>query len=462
MPGWSTMRLLSSDQAKGSAVVAPAKPRSAMPGRTWAPRIAAPPPWLRDVLALFLASRLAFLLITYVGYTLLLAPKYSTTSVGVTGLLLSWDRWDALWYTSIAAHGYTAPDATAFFPLYPLLIRIVTLNGPWYYAAGLVLSNLAFLGAMALLRVLVAAEWGESVARRAVLYLTVFPTALYTFAPYNESLFLLFTLGTFLALRGRRWALAGALGGLAVLTRSAGILLVIPFAWEWWQWQRGADLASDWGKPGSAARGVSRTLLSRAMPSFEPAGVTHRGTQVDYETRPSRGALSIGWALLIPAGLGIYAAFCAIRFGDPLAFAHAQQQWNRMLAWPWQGLWWQLTGLWSAAPASFFQVHDLLDLGATLLFLGLLVAGWRRLPLAQSLYLAALLLLILIEPGGVHLHANDPLSSNQRFVLEMFPGFITLGLLTARRPRRHQAILIVFSCLLATLTLVFILGHWLV
>jgi Mannosyltransferase (PIG-V) len=456
------MRLRSSEQAKRVSLTAPAKSRPALHASTWAPRMPALPPWLRDTLALFLASRLAILLITYVGYTLLLAPKYSTTSVGVSGLLLSWDRWDALWYTSIAAYGYTAPDATAFFPLYPLLIRAVTVNGQWYYAAGLVLSNLAFLGAMVLLRVLVAAEWSESVARRAVLYLTVFPTALYTFAPYNESLFLLFTVGTFLALRGRRWALAGALGGLAVLTRSAGILLVIPFAWEWWQWRRGADLAADWGKPGSAAHGVSRSFLSRALPSSEAGAHIPRGALDDRGTSSRRRALTIGWALLIPAGLGIFAVFCAIRFGDPLAFAHAQQQWNRVLAWPWQSLWWQLIGLWSAAPASFFQVHDLLDLGATALFLGLLVAGWRRLPTAQSLYMAGLLLLILIEPGGVHLHANDPLSSNQRFVLEMFPGFITLGLLTARRPRRHQAILIGFSCLLATLTLVFILGHWLV
>lgn len=392
--------------------------RAGMRVRAWAVQ-----PWVRQVAGLFVASRLALLLVTYVGYVLILAPKYSTRSIGVVGLLTSWQQWDADWYIRIATQGYTTPDATAFFPLYPLLIA--TLSAPFHgqaaYVAALLISNLATLGALLLLYWLAAERWGGPVALRAVTYLALFPTALFLFAPYNESLFLALALGCFVALGARRWAVAGLLGGLAALTRSAGVLLLVPFAWALWEHLR-----------------------------------TRAGERLRVGWRPALAAL------LIPAGIAAFAVYCGARFGDPLTFSQAQAHWNRVLAWPWQGLIWQVQGLQSAPPASFFQVHDLLDLAATLGFAALLAVGWRRLPRAQWLYMAALLLLILIEPGGVHLHQNDPLSSNSRFVLEMFPGFILLGVLTEERPGWHQALVILFASLLAVLTLVFVLGRWLV
>ncbi|HEV2236687.1 MAG TPA: mannosyltransferase family protein [Ktedonobacterales bacterium] len=400
--------LLAAPKADAAPAPAPETPQAARAGA-------------RQVMAVFAATRAALLVATYVGYVLVQAPQYSVGSVD--GLFTSWDRWDALRYLSIATHGYTTPAETAFFPLYPLLIHILTLpfGGQGGYVVGLLVANAAFLGALLLLRALVAAQWGGAVALRAVTLLAVFPGALYTFAPYNESQFLLCSIGCVLALRRRRWAVAGALGGLAALTRAAGLLLLLPFAYEWWRaWRAGA-----WGK-GAA---------------------------------PWQAA---AWALAIPAGMALFAAYCAARFGDALAFAHAQAQWNRVLTWPWVGLWWQLQGLAQAAPASFFQAHDLLDLGATVLLAALLVVGWRRLPRAESLYLAALVLLVISEPGGVRTHLHDPLTSNTRFAIEMFPGFTTLALLTARRPAWYQAIVAGSAALMAVLAVIFALGRWLV
>ncbi len=373
---------------------------------------------LLQALVVFGVSRLLFVLITYVGFVLFNASTYSLASVGVGNLLQSWNQWDAKWYLEIAQHGYYTINQTAFFPLYPLLIHLGTLpfGGAGAYAVGLVVSNLAFIGAIWAFLMLAQQEYGWGAAVRSAWYLALFPTALFLFAPYSESLFLLLTITSFLALRQERWWLAGALGLLAALTRSAGIFLALPFAVEYlerrnWQWRR---------------------IQADALP-----------------------------IALIPAGLGLYAVFCWLRFGDPLSFSHVQAHWDRTVSLPWIGLWRQVVGLWQTAPASFFQVHDLLDLGATIFVAFLLWRGWRRLPRSYSFYAAALLVTMLLFPGGGRTGYLDPLASNQRFALEVFPAFLTLGLLV-QRPTTHQMLLVVFSGLLAVLSLVFMTGRWFV
>jgi hypothetical protein len=413
--------------ASAASVLPPKPPGPADPGLLSAsssapsPALESPTRWqasLRQAALLFGVSRLIFILITYVSFVLLNSSTYDRASVGVGNLLQSWNQWDAKWYLGIALHGYSTITQTAFFPLYPLLIHLGTLpfGGAGAYAVGLIISNLACFGAFWALLVLAGQEAGRAAAARAVWYLALFPTALFLFAPYNESLFLLLTITCFLALRRERWWLAGVLGLLAALTRSAGVFLVLPLAVEYlgrrgWQWRR---------------------------------------IRVD--------ALSIA---LIPAGLGLYAGYCWLRFGDPLAFSHVQVHWGRVFSAPWTGLWRQLVGLWQAAPASFFQVHDLLDLGATLLVICLLWRGWRLLPRSYSLYALVLLGTMLLFPGGGATGYLDPLASNQRFALEVFPAFLTLGLLV-RRPSTHQALLVTFAGLLAVLSLVFMTGRWLV
>lgn len=430
-------------------------------------------PWVREILGWFLASRLGFILVTYVGYILILAPKYSTTSLGAQVTAFSWDQWDAMHYLGIAQHGYVAFTDTAFFPLYPLLIHLLAFpfGASGAYWAGLLISNLAFLGALLLFYQLIVPLWGGRVASLAVLYLTVFPTALYTFAPYNESLFLALSLGCFLALQRRRWALAGVIGGLAALSRAAGLLLVIPFAIAWWQTSGRVWWQSRFVRQGAATPRVAASagewtrLLTRArvlLPRQSRALADAPQSQAESQNVAPVSPVVLLWALLIPLGLALFAAFCAARFGDPLAFSHAQAAWNRVNEPPWTTFIWQIQGLLSAAPASFYQVHDVLDLAAAIFGVGSLVLAWRRLPIEQTLYLLALLLLVLVVPGGVATHLHDPMTSVSRFALEMFPAFTVLALLTVDRPRWREGILICSTMLLATLSLVFILGRWLV
>ena len=375
---------------------------------------------VRDIIWLFVATRLILVMVTYVGYILLTAPKYSSNPVDIVGILASWNHWDAANYVRIAQFGYQTPYDVAFFPLFPLLITAFAhILGSWsYLLVGTIISNAALLGALFLIYQLAVETGGEQVAQRTLLYLCIFPTAFYFFAPYNESLFLLLTASTFLAMRQQRWWLAGLLGLLAALTRSAGILLVIPYMVELWTTRESI----------TASR---QNMLFRILP-----------------------------ILLIPLGTALYAIYCWHISGNPLDFIAVQSHWGRHTTWPWQGIWQSLTEIfWYQPFGSFNEVHNLLDLSATLAFIALAIVGKNKLRASYSFWMGLALLYMILSPAIV---ALDPLESNQRFVLEMFPAFITLSMLGIKHPRLHQAIMLAFPTLLATLSILFIMNRWMV
>src|SRR5690349_21815459 len=97
---------------------------------------------IRDIAWLFALTRIALMLVTYFGFILLTAPKYSSSPVDAAAFFSSWNRWDAENYVRIAQFGYQTPYDVAFFPLFPLLIRIIALPlGSWsYLAVGTILS----------------------------------------------------------------------------------------------------------------------------------------------------------------------------------------------------------------------------------------------------------------------------------------------------------------------------------
>jgi len=376
----------------------------------------------RDILWLFVLTRVALVLVTYFAFVLLTAQKYTATSVDINTMLASWSQWDAANYVRIAHFGYQTYFDVAFFPLYPLLIFVLALPLSWwsgsYLLMGTLISNAALLGSLFLLYQIAVEAGGEQVARRALLYLCLFPTAFFFFAAYNESLFLFFTLGMFLAMRRQRWWLAGILGLLAALTRSAGLLLVIPFLIEIWISRE--SIAADRQK-----------LWLRVFP-----------------------------VVLIPLGTALYALYCWQIRGTPLAFADVQAHWGRITTWPWVGIGASFGDLfWIKGFGSFDEAHIILDLSATIGFITLAVLSWRKLRLSYFVWAIVLVLFMLISPG---FFSVDPLESNQRLVLEIFPAFITLAMLGIKHPRFHQALMIIFPALLTTLSILFLMGKWMV
>ena len=64
--------------------------------------------------------------------------------------------WDGRWYRTVAENGYLLQPGRqsdpAFFPLYPLLLRGLHGSGLSYLTAGLIASQLGFLGRSVLIR----------------------------------------------------------------------------------------------------------------------------------------------------------------------------------------------------------------------------------------------------------------------------------------------------------------------
>jgi hypothetical protein len=370
----------------------------------------------RDAALAWLCQRALLLGVTLLGWAFPLAPSAGHRSPW--DVLLPWATlFDGARYAVIARSGYADPQYAAFFPLYPLLERLLSiLTGGDVAAVALLLANVCCFGAFGLLRVLAERELGRAAARRALLYQAIFPTSLFLAAAYSEALFLLLSLGAFLALRRGRWLAAGLLIALATLTRPVGVLLVaaltVECALRHWTARRVPD---------------RRTLACMAV--------------------------AIALPCVALAGLSLY---LAARFGTPLAMARAQAMgWGRRLSWPWVGATDALQAV--LHDNAVHQFYAGLDLLATLGAVALLPALFRRLPLSYGSYAAATLLLVLLTPIRVADWAA--LHSNTRFLLVVFPLFLLLGRWGGRR-WIQRVILVASLSLLILLTLAFANGAW--
>jgi hypothetical protein len=360
-------------------------------------------------------------------------PAGLTTPFGPTGDVLAapLGRWDSVWFMAIADGGYGGAAREAFFPLYPLLVRVAgALVGS--ALVGGALASTALLGvALVLLHRLVALDHERAVARNAVLVTALFPMSFFFSAVYSESLFLALSIGAVYAARRERWAWAGALGLLAAATRSAGVLLLVPL--------------------------VMIYLWDTDRPSLR--------------TRPLRADAL--WLALVPLGLAAYCGLLAVGGHDPLAPFAAQEVWFRSFAGPFVGAWDGLVAavqgarqlLSGAREPVFFTAaggdpidvaRQNIELLVWLVLALVAVAGTlRRLPAAYGAYVVAALALPLSYPV-----APLPLMSLPRFVAVLFPLAIWLSLWMTGRALRERLVVAGFAVTLVVYTGIFATWRW--
>jgi Gpi18-like mannosyltransferase len=361
----------------------------------------------------FLLTRLALYVTAAIAIRLL--PPHAGPGpeayLGKNLSLAAWARWDAGWYLSIAERGYwfdpQGASSVAFFPLLPLLIKgLGSLTGN-YAAAGLLITNLAALGAVLALWRWVRAEAGPAAGERAALWILVYPFSFYFHSIYAESIFFLLAALTLDAnARGQRLA-SGIWAGLAAITRPMGVLLAPALAWGLWQ---------DW----------------RAGQRLRPRDVV---------------------AVLLPvAGLGVYMAYLWVTFGDPLAFWKAHVVgWHVQMQWTEAKYWRDTLGI-LIRPTRMHGYGDVLNMMRVVLpvvFVALTVQVFRRLGTVPGIYTAlAVAVPVFFAP-----------ESEGREFLAAVPAFAVLGVVGPRGPLGESLRLCSLG-LLVVFLFAFVTGHF--
>lgn len=379
---------------------------------------------LQQVFPLYFAVHLAALFITGLA-TLFLRPDFSQGIFPLDQLWLLWNRWDTGHYIFLATSGYTV-DRTVFFPLYPALMHVVMPvfslfhNSP--LLAGLAISAVTNLVWMVALYQLVLEDFGQETAQRTILYLSIFPAAFFFLAAYTESLFLCLAVLSFYHARRGNWWLSGLFGLFACLTRQTGLALLLPFGYEYLR-------------------------------------------QRQFQIRKIR--LSVISGFLIPTGIIIFALYCWQKFGDPLAFSHEEYLWQRALRYPGWGILKAISFLrHTGGLLNFYVLRDLTDFVPVLFILGLLIFGcigpWRfkKDHWAYLVYAVPLFILFNLYPTtGV---GQLPLVSFARYMLELFPAFITLAILGGKWRWLNLSYTFASSAICYFLLTQFLTGHWVI
>lgn len=370
-------------------------------------------PILVDVSVVFLLSRLLFY-----GAALLapyFVPAYAGDGyepwyTGAPALVdASW-RWDSGWYGTIMRQGYDNGHGVAFFPLYPLLVRglLVVVPDAWVYVLGVLVNHILFAAGLVLVWLYAASLGGRAIARRAIIWLSLFPTSYFFSAAYSEPLFLLLGAGTLLLSQRGRFAAAGLAGGLATLTRPTGIILAIPCLVD---------------------------LIRRR---------------------------DIGWRrrllpfLLIPMGSVSYLAYLAWRFGDPLHFVHVEGAgWGHAWMFPPLAL---VRSVQLSFSGELHGVSALMNGVNTLAAIGAIIFAWRLWRWDQrgaAFVLAGVLLPLSVGIAGM------PAVSLARYVVVLFPIFILLARWTPHR-WQQAVVAVLFVPAQILLTMLFVQWYWVI
>jgi hypothetical protein len=358
-----------------------------------------------EILVFFAVSRLLVLgsaaFVDLTGF-----PKPSAGSAFAHRPFALLEVWDGQWYRTVATHGYLLlpgrQSDPAFFPLLPILLRLLHPLGLSYPTAGILVSNLAFgVGLLAFYEL--GRIWGpETIARRAAIYAAIFPMGFVFSMLYPEALAFAFIALAGLFAARRRWGRTAGFAALAVLARPEGLLVIVPIC---------ASAVRSWQTMPTASRG--RALAAVLAPVAALIGYS--------------GYL---WWLL----------------AEPFAWTKAQLAWGRSF---------HVTGIYGAVTelSSALRHNDgwlFRDAAFCLVYLLCLVAAWRAgVPRAWIAAGAGMVLLPL---------TSGSFTSDARFGLLALPVYT--GLAWIGRNRTVDVLIRIASIVLLVAGVETLLLHW--
>ena len=209
---------------------------------------------------------------------------------------LPYYRWDSFWYTSISRHGYNFSEvknsSIAFFPFYPMVIRLVHFVSRVredYVSLGLNVV-FSFMATLFLYR-LAKIDYSEKISLVLVVMFLFFPPAYFFLSGYPDILFALLAILSLYFSRKKEWGKAGIVAGLLAITKPYGIFMLPAILLEY-LWSYDWKIETFWKK-------------SNWLP------------------------------LLLPLlSFGAFVVFNYLKFHDPVAFLDTQKTWGRSLANP--------------------------------------------------------------------------------------------------------------------------------
>jgi hypothetical protein len=389
---------------------------------------------LRQAAAIWLGTRVVYAIFTYFAVLFMAQPTGGRLNLKPFPphiLLDAWNRWDANWYLQIATHGYAILPGNdihrlGFFPLFPFLTHLVSLviGQDHVVGAGMIVSNLATLVGFCALALLALDLFGARTAPFAVRMAAAYPLAFFATAPYSDSLlFALAALSLLFARRGM-WEWAAACAFLAGFDRLLAIVLIPPLVWEY----------------------VRQNY--------------HRGMRPHDLLSPRLMGRGVLVALAVPAALVLWSAYLGMRFGHPFGYLDAQNRyWGHESFAPWDGIRLAYQSVMNASPWAYARARVLVDVAPVAAFALITLASIRRIPVTFTLYMAALMAVLL--SSGVPMDYN-PLNGEGRYLIIAIPVFLILGKWTARRPALDTALIAGGFMLQGLLTAFFLHDGWLV
>ena len=322
-----------------------------------------------------------------------------------------WGGLDSQHYIAIAQDWYLSEGVIdrlvqlVFLPGYPLVIRLFHLVISSWLQAAMTAASVCFAGAGVMLYLLARQEGDHDRAMRTLKYTLILPGAFFFAAPMSESLFFLLSISCFYFLRRGRMLPACLLGGMAAFTRSLGLMLLAPAAYEI----------------------ITDTIAKRETP-WTPA-----------ERR--RQVLRYAALLLIPAGFGAYCGVCYAVSGNPFQFLiYQREHWSQSAGLFFNTAAYQTERIVSTAQAEDYHLmlglwipNVVCSLGA----LAVMAVGVRKLRPVYSLYFMAYYLLAI---------GTTWLLSAPRYLVACFPLSMALTELTENR-RADDFFTILFTIL---------------
>lgn len=304
-------------------------------------------------------------------------PFKDASFLNVNNLLTLFFRWDSLHYQQIAINGYDKINSV-FFPLYPILVRVLSyITGPLW--SGFLISWIFLALSIFIFYKILELKYDDERSRQKTIALLLFsPFALFFTAFYTESLFLFLLLFFFYSLQKKKWLTASLIAFLACLTKNIGIFLLPVYLFEYWQ------------------------------------NYKHKTGGLDINKRLYNSFI----ILLAPA---IYGIFCYLKFGNPISFITEQSNWtSHAFMFPWVSLKKYYLFLTKDYLGNYYALYQIFfkEIGAFIILLITAIYLWIKHEWSYAIFGSLMALLFL---------CMTPMTSVNRYVIIFFPLYTSLN-----------------------------------